>query len=201
VSSALKIVQPSQVAPQPWANGGGRTRTLLAWPDQRRWAVRISVADVERDGPFSLLAGVDRWFAVLEGDGVRLSAASQTPVVVLAADEEMHAFRGDDATECALLGGATRDLNVMTRRDAARAAIRLLRVSRLRSDAELLACFVCDEAEIANGQGAPISLARHTLAWLENAARETLTLQLSAPAPRGWWIEASRTDPDDDQAD
>jgi hypothetical protein len=113
----------------------------------------------------------------------------------------MHAFRGDDATECALLGGATRDLNVMTRRDAARAAIRLLRVSRLRSDAELLACFVCDEAEIANGQGAPISLARHTLAWLENAARETLTLQLSAPAPRGWWIEASRTDPDDDQAD
>ena len=200
MSSALTIEHPTQVRPEPWANGGGRTRALLAWPDARQWAVRISVADVEKAGPFSVFAGVDRWFAVIEGDGVRLRTAGQAPVVVRAADEEMHAFPGDDATDCALLGSATRGLNVMVRRGEARATIRRLRHGDLRSSAELLACFVCDDAELANGQGAPITLARHTLGWLQNAARETLVLQFSAPAPRGWWIEANRTGPDD-QAD
>ena len=201
MSIDLKILQPSQVTPEPWANGGGRTRTLLAWPDPGHWAVRISVADVEKAGPFSVFPGVDRWFAVLQGDGVDLTTGGRAPVVVRAADEEMHAFPGDVATNCALLGEATRDLNVMVRRGEARATIRRLRDGDLRSSAELLACFVCEGAEIANGQGAPIALAPHTLAWLENRARGTRVLQLSGYAPRGWWIEANRTTRDDDQAD
>ena len=121
MSIDLKILQPSQVTPELWANGGGRTRTMLAWPDPGHWAVRISVADVEKAGPFSVFAGVDRWFAVLEGDGVDLTTGGQAPVVVRAADEEMHAFPGDVATNCVLLGEATRDLNVMVRRGEARA--------------------------------------------------------------------------------
>jgi len=63
-----------------------------------------------------------------------------------------------------------------------------------RSDAELLACFVCDAATLTTDDGAPIPLAPHTLAWLENSARETLALNLAAPAPRGWWIEVNRAD-------
>jgi len=63
-----------------------------------------------------------------------------------------------------------------------------------RSDAELLMCFVCDAATLTTDDGVPIPLARHTLAWLENPERETLALKLAAPAPRGWWIEATRTD-------
>ena len=202
MSIDLKILQPSQVTPEPWANGGGRTRTLLAWPDPGHWVVRISVADVEKAGPFSVFAGVDRWFAVLEGDGVDLATGGHAPVAVRAADEEMHAFPGDVATDCRLLGEeATRDLNVMVRRGEARATIRRLRDGGLRSNAELLACFVCADAELANGAGAPIALAPHTLAWLENRARGTQVLQLSGHAPRGWWIEANRTTRDDDQAD
>ena len=188
------MAHPTQVEPERWANGGGWTRTLLAWPDPAHWAVRISVADVEQAGPFSVFPGVDRWFAVLEGDGVRLTTAGQASVVVRAGDEQLHAFPGDAATDCELLGGATRDLNVMVRRGEARATIRRLRDGDPRSDAELLACFVCDAATLATGDGAPIPLARHTLAWLENPARETLALKLAAPAPRGWWIEATRTD-------
>lgn len=60
------------VASTPWRNGGGATRELLAWPDPRDWAIRLSVAEVERDGPFSQFPGVRRWFAVLSGGGVRL---------------------------------------------------------------------------------------------------------------------------------
>ena len=89
----------------------------------------------------------------------------------------------------------------MVRRGEARATIRRLRDGDLRSNAELLACFVCEGAEIANGQGTPIALAPHTLAWLENRARGTRVLQLSGHAPRGWWIEAHRTARNDYQAD
>lgn len=188
------MAHPTQVEPERWANGGGWTRTLLAWPDSARWAVRISVADVEQAGPFSAFPGVDRWFAVLEGDGVRLATAGRPSVVVRAGDEQLHAFPGDAATDCELLGGATRDLNVMVRRRGARATIRPVCGGDPRSDAELLMCFVCDAATLTTDDGAPIPLARHTLAWLENPERETLALKLAAPAPRGWWIEATRTD-------
>ena len=190
----MRTVHPSQVEDERWANGGGWTRTLLAWPDSALWAVRISVADVEQAGPFSAFPGVDRWFAVLEGDGVRLATAGQAPVVVRAGDEQLHTFPGDAATDCEILGGATRDLNVMVRRREARATLRRLRDGDLRSNAELLACLVCDAATLATGNGEPIPLARHTLAWLENPDRETLALKVAAPAPRGWWIEATRTD-------
>lgn len=188
------MAHPTQVEPERWANGGGWTRTLLTWPDPARWTLRISVADVERAGPFSAFPGVDRWFAVLEGDGVRLATAGHASVVLRAGDEQLHAFPGDAATDCELQGGATRDLNVMVRRREARATIRVLRDGDQRSNAELLACFVCDPATLATGNGEPIPLARHTLAWLENPDRETLALELAAPAPRGWWLEINRTD-------
>ncbi|HZN82411.1 MAG TPA: HutD family protein, partial [Mycobacterium sp.] len=88
----MRLVHPTQVRPERWANGGGWTRTLLAWPDPRRWSVRVSVADVETAGPFSAYPGVDRWFAVLEGGGVRLTTAGRAPASVRADDDEMHAF-------------------------------------------------------------------------------------------------------------
>ena len=65
----LAVVALMSAAPQPWRNGGGVTRELLAGRTED-WSVRLSVADIERDGPFSAFAGVDRWFAVLSGAGV-----------------------------------------------------------------------------------------------------------------------------------
>jgi hypothetical protein len=190
------VVHPSQVEPERWANGGGWTRTLLAWPDPARWVARISVADVERAGPFSVFSGVDRWFAVLEGDGVRLASAGRASVAVRASDADMHAFPGDAATDCELPGGATRDLNLMVRRDHARATVRRLRDGELRSKADVLGCFVCDDMELvlARGLAAERSpLTRFSLAWLENPAREMLALRLASPAPRGWWFEVEGT--------
>jgi hypothetical protein len=80
----------------------------------------------------------------------------------------------------------------MLRRDEARATIRRLRDGDPRSDAELLACFVCDAATLTTDDGAVIQIALHTLAWLEKPARESLALNLAAPAPRGWWIGVNR---------
>ena len=55
-SSRMTAVVRSQrdVAPQPWANGGGTTRELLVAEDG---AWRVSLAEIEQDGPFSSFPG------------------------------------------------------------------------------------------------------------------------------------------------
>ena len=104
-------MEDARAAPQAWRNGGGRTRELLAWPTPADWQVRISVADVEAPGPFSRFEGVERWFAVLEGDGVALRVGGGAQR--LGTDSPAFRFSGDVPVDCDLLGGATRDLNLM----------------------------------------------------------------------------------------
>jgi len=107
--------------PQPWRNGGGRTRELLAWPQPQDWQLRVSVARIDRSGPFSAFPGIWRGFAVLHGHGVVLDlpggARTLTP-----ADAAI-AFDGEAAPMCHLLDGPTEDLNLMVRRDAGHAAL------------------------------------------------------------------------------
>jgi uncharacterized protein len=194
----LNIVHPARLPPEPWANGGGVTRTLLAWPDPRHWWLRISVADVAQAGPFSVFPGVDRWFAVLAGDGVRLRTQGQPPIELRTGQASMHVFRGDDATECELLGGPTRDLNLMLRRRMAQAIVRELRDGTLRSDAELLGCFTCEPGALAVGADTQLELTGHTLAWIANPDRGPLECRFTGAVPRGWWFESSRGPVDDE---
>lgn len=109
------LVSASDAAPVPWKNGGGVTRELLRLPAAATddWALRISVADIAADGPFSPFPGITRWFAVLAGAGVRLSFADR--VLNIRRGDAPLRFAGADAPDCTLLGGATRDLNVMVR--------------------------------------------------------------------------------------
>ncbi len=105
------VVELGDVRPTPWHNGGGMTRELLAWPRSSDWTVRVSVAEVTRDGPFSQLPGVRRWFAVLSGGGVRLRLDSATHE--LDARATPFEFDGGARIGCELLAGPTRDLNLM----------------------------------------------------------------------------------------
>ena len=66
------IIHLTDVAATPWRNGGGVTRELAVWPAQGEWAWRMSVAEVDRSGPFSRFEGIERWLAVLQGNGVQL---------------------------------------------------------------------------------------------------------------------------------
>ena len=86
------LVRTADVPAQPWRNGGGVTRELLALPEGGDWRVRISVADVASNGPFSTFAGVDRWFAVLDGAGVELTIDGNARRVT--ADDDALAFAG-----------------------------------------------------------------------------------------------------------
>ncbi|WP_367847217.1 HutD family protein [Rhodoferax sp. WC2427] len=58
-----------------WRNGGGVARTLVrsGVDGQTHW--RISIADIVRDGPFSVFAGLQRQAVLLQGSGVILQGA------------------------------------------------------------------------------------------------------------------------------
>jgi uncharacterized protein len=112
----MNVVRLADCPEQPWRNGGGRTRELLAWPSAAAWQVRVSVASVEADGPFSPYPGIDRWFAVLSGAGVVL--ALPRGAITLGPGSAAIAFAGETAPPCRLIDGPTQDLNLMLRRGA-----------------------------------------------------------------------------------
>ena len=112
----------------PWKNGAGRTTEIAVHPpgatlEAFDW--RVSIADVERDGPFSRFPGVDRTIVLLSGAGMRLrSSAREVEVTTRFEPEEVS---GDDAMECALVGGPCRDFNAMFRRGRARGRVAVVR--------------------------------------------------------------------------
>jgi len=113
-SAGWNVVHLADIPATPWRNGGGVTRELAMWPDAGDWAWRMSVADVDKSGPFSKFDGIERWFAVVEGAGVQLDVAG-VPHRVTAAGAPLF-FDGAATTGCELIDGKTRDFNLMVRR-------------------------------------------------------------------------------------
>lgn len=106
------LIHADELVPQPWRNGGGLTRELLRWPvGAAHWQLRISLAEVRSDGPFSIFPGIQRWFSVIDGAGVRLSLAGVDHL--LQPGHEPLSFSGELAVNCALVAGSTTDLNLM----------------------------------------------------------------------------------------
>lgn len=143
VTSPPRVLGPADYRSMPWQNGGGRTTEIAVAPpgaDLATFAWRVSVADVERDGPFSAFPGVDRTLVLLAGRGMRLSGpAGSTP---LAAPMDVAKFAGEDELACALTDGPTRDFNLMVRRTAARATLDVVReTARQFAPAQALLCF------------------------------------------------------------
>ncbi len=111
----------------PWKNGGGTTCEIASWPptagiDAFDW--RVSIATIAASGPFSVFTGVDRTIMLLQGDGMRLQA--QGIEHRLDQPNLPFAFSGDLPLDCTLLGGASSDFNVMSRRQRGRAEVRVL---------------------------------------------------------------------------
>ena len=178
------LVPLACVPPQPWRNGGGVTRELLAWPTASDWKVRLSVADVQAAGPFSRFEGVERWFAVLEGAGVVLcidGAQQRVP-----AGGAPVRFDGATPVHCELVEGATRDFNLM----GAPGRCRLQRVRQelaWRADAgTLVALYSHAQAARVAGHGGAVDVPAGHLAWrvLQHAGVGTVT------AVDALWMEA-----------
>ncbi|MCC6198067.1 MAG: HutD family protein [Burkholderiales bacterium] len=122
------VLAPADYRRMPWKNGGGHTWQIAAEPpgaDLASFAWRVSIAAVERDGPFSAFPGVERTLVLLAGRGMRLSGAGAP--VELRAPFEPVTFAGDAAIDCALVDGPTRDFNLMVRRSRSSAQVIVVR--------------------------------------------------------------------------
>lgn len=107
----MQIFDLTDCAPQPWKNGQGATRELCR-ADRAEGDViwRLSVAEIERDGPFSRFPGLMRWQVILAGAGLDLIGAEQR--IRLHPFEPVQ-YSGDLAVAARLAGGACRALNLI----------------------------------------------------------------------------------------
>ena len=115
-------LRPADYSRQTWKNGGGTTTELARDASGERWLWRLSIADVERSGPFSDFTGYRRIITLLDGPGMALSFDALPPVVLDVAYRPF-AFDGALRTDCRLLGGPIRDMNLIV--DDARVAASL----------------------------------------------------------------------------
>ncbi|MFN9812897.1 MAG: HutD family protein [Deltaproteobacteria bacterium] len=127
----MEIVRPSRWVAQPWRNGGGTTHEIVREGTSDTFTFRMSVADVARDGPFSLFAGIDRWIVLLEGCGFTLHGGGSSHT--LEQPFAPHRFAGEEPIVCTLRDGPVRDLNVMAARDRLELAVEAVVVSEVRA--------------------------------------------------------------------
>lgn len=126
----MRILRSRDSAALAWKNGLGVSHVVASQPhgagyDAVDW--QVGTTSIEASCRFSELPGLDRQFILLEGEGVELHCrgAGGDPDLRRRIDAplEPFAFRGDWQTECRLLGGPVRVLNVVTRRGACSARV------------------------------------------------------------------------------
>jgi uncharacterized protein len=135
-SAASRLVRSAEIPAQPWANGGGVTRELLSGTG---W--RLSLADIDRPGPFSRFAGQRRLLTLVAGPVLSLTVAEVEQVVE---PFRPFAFSGEDPVEADLPEGPVRVLNVIYDPAATAPYATLLELSRssevaVRKDQAVLA--------------------------------------------------------------
>ena len=207
--SGLALIAVANAQPMPWRNGGGVTRELFTWPAAASgtpWQLRISVADITQDGPFSAFAGIERWFVVLQGAGVRLGLPAGERV--LTTNSAPLCFAGEDAPACALLHGATRDLNLMAQRAAGQAAMqRAVPALAWVSPSPLRALFTAQPMRLQRDNAPPLPVPAMTLAIATQAGGQRWRAlrpgggsptDASGPAhaknpASAWWLEFQPT--------
>jgi environmental stress-induced protein Ves len=126
---AMRIVLPDAHRRMPWKNGAGTTTEIAIDPPgadvagRFRW--RLSIADVERSGPFSAFPGYDRTIMVIAGRGMELAVGERLPHR-LDRPFEPFVFSGETPAECRLVQGPIRDFNLMVERSSARSRLQVL---------------------------------------------------------------------------
>lgn len=106
----MRILRWNELQAVPWKNGLGVTRELAREPEGERFVWRLSIADVDGDGPFSRFDGMRRILAVVAGKGMELTSASFTLEADLGAPVQ---FDGALDITARLRGGPVRDLNLI----------------------------------------------------------------------------------------
>lgn len=122
-------LRPEDYPAMPWKDGGGVTEQIAIEPQDATLASgflwRLSMARVERSGPFSRFEGYDRSLLLLEGGGLDLDFGVHGSIQIENPLQPV-AFNGDWAAQAALTRGPVRDLGVISDRARVRQEVRVL---------------------------------------------------------------------------
>lgn len=119
----MRHFSPSDYRTMPWKNGGGATMELYVSAEPGMdfdW--RVSIATVDRDGPFSRFPGYDRHIMTISGEGMSLEGGPDGPIDVYPAFVPRR-FSGDWTITGRLRGESARDFNLIVRRDKFRSEL------------------------------------------------------------------------------
>ncbi|SDQ46183.1 hypothetical protein SAMN05443245_1467 [Paraburkholderia fungorum] len=164
--ATVTLIRGAGLVAAPWKNGGGVTREVAAFPEQAgmdSFVWRVSIADVAQAGPFSRFEGVDRTLVLLAGAGMALDETVGAQVLksyALVEPLDIARFDGEVHIDARLVDGATRDFNLMVRRDVAQGELDVWRgdsTCTFSADVVLLYC-ASGEVTIAAGDAQPQTL-------------------------------------------
>jgi uncharacterized protein len=207
-----QIISLQSIKPVPWKNGGGVTRELLIQPyaaasagsNAAPWAYRISVATIDRDGPFSVFSQIERWFTVIKGEPLQLTIDGVMRLVSITDPAFM--FKGDVTIDCRLTRGPTQDLNLMVHHSISQAGHAgfmaqvsagipwLPRVQLNHLDGDVKAGLYSDVAGVLRWRSvkssilSELSVKSEELIWFDFAPRELWFEPAAAQTISGWWM-------------
>ncbi|MBK9444514.1 MAG: HutD family protein [Comamonadaceae bacterium] len=174
---SLNIVSLKDVRPSPWRNLGGVTHELVTWPKGERWVWRMSVAQIDQNGPFSCFVGVQRWFAVLDGAGVCLTLDQRT--YDLRPHSAPLSFDGGTPLDCRLTDGPAQAFNLMLQRDQASALMMRVNGSQTTclKTSKIIAVYAIDTGANIQFDHEILTLPAATLAWRHGPAGTRLQIK------------------------
>lgn len=100
----------------PWKNGKGKTLELfrIQTEDPSSFSFRVSMAEVNSNGPFSIFPNINRILFLASGHGVILQ--NRHYKIQLTELWKPFYFSGEDEIDCNLINGPCVDFNVMVDR-------------------------------------------------------------------------------------
>jgi len=116
MADASRVIPANEYRRVRWKNGTGWTREIARMPDREDWDWRLSIAEIEQDGPFSVFPGIERELVLIRGNGLRLRF-EDGEIRELQPPHERIRFAGERVVRGELLEGPTHDFNLMWRRD------------------------------------------------------------------------------------
>jgi uncharacterized protein len=157
------VLREAEYVAVPWKNGGGLTREILKVPaDAAAFDWRLSLATIERPGPFSAFEGYDRTLVLVCGAGVELDFGAHGRAA-LCAPGQLAVFDGAWETSCTLISGPSSDLNLIVAKARAQAQVRMIRLTApevisTEGWEETLVCCISGVAQIENAAGDFVTL-------------------------------------------
>jgi hypothetical protein len=185
----MKVCRADSYIVMPWKNGGGSTTEIAVSPvgaSLNAFDWRVSMARIERDGPFSSFPGIDRTLTLLDGNRVELKIDGRAPQILTPSVPTL-AFGGEERVEAAVPDGPITDFNVMTRRGRCRHRFERARLTgeqplALHGERTLIFLAEGDALRCRSGNGEAVTLGRRDCLILEPADPADWSLQTDGAA-------------------